>query len=212
MFAQTPTAARRVPNARLMPEHEPRLPDIFYTAIEQEIDRHPAGITEYDLIRALRARGFFAFLPPPPAPPHQLFRAHFLLFHALYVLRGRLLSSRQGDLAIAALCIRRLPSQPGDTTLAPCDPLASFYLDWANLDVTTEKDVSELIDSFWRRLGSMDTRAAALGELGLEDPVSDATIKLTWRRLAMEHHPDRGGDNERLQAINAAVDHLLTCR
>jgi len=212
MFTQTPTAARRGAGECLMPEREPRLPDIFYTAIEQEIDQHPTGITEYDLIRALRARGFFTFLSPPPAPPHQLFRTHFLLFHALYVLRGRLHSSRQGDLEITALCIRRLPSQPGDTTPAPCNPLASYYLDWANLDGTTEKDVSDLIDSFWRRLGSMDTRAAALSELGLEDPVSDATIKLTWRRLAMEHHPDRGGDNERLQAINAAVDHLLTCR
>ena len=212
MFTQTPTAARRGAGECLMPEREPRLPDIFYTAIEQEIDQHPTGITEYDLIRALRARGFFTFLSPPPAPPHQLFRTHFLLFHALYVLRGRLHSSRQGDLEITALCIRRLPSQPGDTTPAPCNPLASYYLDWANLDGTTEEDVSDLIDSFWQRLGSMDTRAAALSELGLEDPVSDATIKLTWRRLAMEHHPDRGGDNERLQAINAAVDHLLTCR
>jgi len=212
MFAQTPTAARRAADERLMPEREPRLPDIFYTAIEQEIDQHPAGITEYDLISALRARGFFTFLSPPPAPPHQLFRTHFLLFHALYVLRGRLHSSRQGDLEITALCIRRLPWQPGDTTPAPCNPLASYYLDWANLDATTEEDVRDLIGSFWRRLGSMDTRAAALSELGLEDPVSDATIKLTWRRLAMEHHPDRGGDNERLQAINAAVDHLLTCR
>ena len=66
-----------------------------------------------------------------------------------------------------------------------------------------------MIASFWRRLGRFDKREEALAELGLQDPVDDQTIKMTWRRLAMEYHPDRGGDNERLQAINAAVDCLI---
>lgn len=187
-----------------------RLPDVFYTAIEQEIGAHPAGIREYDLITALRARGFFEFLPPPPAEPHHLFRAHFLLFHALYELRDRLSSAKQGLLQIEALCIRRLPWSAGDSALTTADPLRAYYLDWTNLDATTQDDVCELIASFWNRLDRFDNRAQALAELGLEDPVDNETIKLAWRRLAMEHHPDRGGDNERLQAINAAVDCLIS--
>ncbi len=192
-----------------MQHGDPRLPAVLYTAIEQEIDAHPDGIREYDLLQALKARGFFAFLPPPPAGPHHLFRAHFLLFHALYELRDRLLASQQGLLQIEALCIRRLPWSAGEQSLANADPLRAWYLDWENLEGTTEADVCDLIASFWKQLGRFDQRDDALAELGLEDPVDDATIKLAWRRLAMEHHPDRGGDSERLQAINAAVDRLI---
>ena len=186
-----------------------RLPDLFYTAIEQEIDAHPSGIGEYELIRALKKRGFFEFLPAPPAEPHQLFRAHFLLFHALYELRDRLSSSQRGLLQIEPLCIRRLPWSAGDSSLTTPDPLRAYYLDWKNLDGTTQDDVCDLIASFWRQIGRIDGRKEALAALGLEDPVDDETIKRAWRRLAMQHHPDRGGDNERLQAINAAVDCLI---
>ena len=188
------------------------LPATLYAAIEEEIDRHPAGVSEYGLIKALRARGFFTFLPAPPAPPQQLFRAHFLLFHALYVLRNSLRASRQAELSIEALCIRRLPWSSGDRALGQRDALAAYYLDWANLEGTTEDDVDALIASFWKRFAGLDNRQAALAELGLEDPVNDEAIKQAWRRLAMEHHPDRGGDKERLQAINAAVDRLLSGR
>jgi DnaJ-domain-containing protein 1 len=185
------------------------MPAVFYTAIEQELDAHPDGIREYDLLGILKARGFFAFLPKPPAEPHQLFRAHFLLFHALYELGDRLASARQGLLQINALCIRRLPWTVGEHALCTADPLRAWYLDWGNLDGTTPADVSALIDSFWKQLGSFDRREEALAELGLADPVDDETIKRAWRRLAMAHHPDRGGDNERLQAINAAVGRLI---
>ena len=195
-----------------MDADDTRLPDLFYAAIEQELDQHPAGISEYQLISALRARGFFEFLPAPPAEPHQLFRAHFLLFHALYVLKGRLLSSRRADLTIGALCIRRMPWHSGAGAMTPSDPLQRYYLDWKNLDGTTEDDVYELISSFWKRMEGIDNRKAALATLGLEDPVTDDAIKTSWRRLAMEHHPDRGGDKERLQEINAAVDQLLHYR
>jgi DnaJ-domain-containing protein 1 len=185
------------------------IPDLFYLALEQELAAHPDGIREYDLIRTLKARGFFNFLPEPPAQPGELFRAHFLLFHALYTLRDRLAVSQQGLLQIDALCIRRLPWSAGDNSLASPDTLRAYYLDWSNLDTTTDDDVCELLASFWRQFGRFDKRAEALAELGLEDPVDDETIKLAWRRLAMEHHPDRGGDKARLQAINAAVDCLI---
>ncbi len=186
-----------------------RLPDVFYATIEQEIDAHPGGISEYDLLKALKARGFFEFLPPPPAGPHELYRAHFLLFHALYELGDKLSSTQQGLLQIETLCIRRLPWSSGDDALVVPDPLRDYYLDWSNLDGTTVEDICTLIASFWNQLGKFDKRDDALAELGLQDPVDDDTIKLAWRRLAMEHHPDRGGDNSRLQAINAAVDRLI---
>jgi len=192
-----------------MPASSTQLPDLFFTAIEQELQAHLAGMREYELIGSLKDRGFFEFLPPPPAEPLHLFRAHFLLFHALYTLADRLATSRQGLLEIGPLCIRCLPWSASDDSLTTPDPLRAYYLDWSNLDDTTEDDVCKLIASFWNQLGKFENRDEALAELGLEDPVDDATIKLAWRRLAMEHHPDRGGDNDRLQAINAAVDCLI---
>lgn len=195
-----------------MPVNDSRLPDGLYAAIEQELDRRPQGMKEHELLDALRSKGFFAFLPPPPAPPLELFRAHFLLFHALYVLRDRLRTAQHAELVIEALCIRRLPWQPGEASLTQADPLAAYYLDLSNLDNTTQAEVDELIASFWQAFAGVDGRAAALAELGLEDPVDDDTIKRAWRRLAMTHHPDRGGDKARLQAINAAVERLLETR
>jgi len=186
-----------------------RLPGIFYSTIEQELGAHPDGMREHDLLRLLNAQGFFAFLPAPPASPHLLFRAHFLLFHALYELRDRLSATQQGVLQIETLCIRRLPWTPGTAALVTPDPLRDYYLDWANLDDSSEDAVCELIASFWNRLGKFEGRGEALAELGLEDPVDDTTIKSAWRRLAMEHHPDRGGDKARLQIINSAVDCLI---
>ncbi len=187
----------------------PRLPAIFYAALEQELAAHPQGMSEYELIRALRAHGFFAFLPPPPAAPELLFRAHFMLFHALYELRDRLSCAELGWLEIGALCIRRLPGTASERALAQPDNLRQYYLDWSNLDLSTGDTIAELIDSFWRRLARIEGRAEALAQLGLEDPVDDQTIKLTWRRLAMAYHPDRGGDKARLQAINAALGCLI---
>ena len=187
----------------------PRLPEALFGHIEHQLDAHPDGMREHDLIRVLRSAGFFAFLPPPPADPRLLFRAHFLLFHALYLLADRLAGARRGLLQIGPLCIRRLPWRAGEAALTPADGLRDYYLDWRNLDGMTEAGVQRLLDAFWNRCGRVGDRERALAELGLVDPVSDAVIKQAWRRLAMMHHPDRGGDEARLQAINHAADRLL---
>jgi DnaJ-class molecular chaperone len=65
-------------------------------------------------------------------------------------------------------------------------------------------EVVELLRQFHAASRRKDQRRAALAELGLQDPVDDATIKHRYRRLAMRHHPDRGGDGARLREINAA--------
>lgn len=186
-----------------------RLPPLFYTAIEQELAAQPEGIAEYALIQTLKGRGFFDFLPPAPAPPYALFRAHFLLFHALYRLRDRLAGAGEALLEIAPLCIRLMPWSASEAALESADPLRDYYLDWRHLEETGETEVADLIAGFWQRLAKFEHRDCALAELGLTDPVDDDIIKSAWRRLAMEHHPDRGGDTARLQAINAAVDCLL---
>jgi len=44
--------------------------------------------------------------------------------------------------------------------------------------------------------------------LGLERGASDADVKKAYRKLAMKHHPDKGGDPEQFKKIQAAYDIL----
>lgn len=183
--------------------------DAFFDAVAAVLAAHPAGLSEYELLSRLREAGYFSFLGDSPWEQHALFCAHFLLFHTLYRLRDRAWQGRQADVEISPLRIRWLPCRDAEAALAEPDQLRAYYLDLANLEQTTADDVERLIASFWVRMQRQDRRAEALAELGLSDPVDDITIRRAYRRLAMRHHPDRGGDKERLQAIHAAVEVLL---
>ena len=169
---------------------------------------HPDGLSEHDLIRKL-AHDDPAFGPGAYADELSLFQCHFILFHHLYRLRDDLWNKRQGDLAIHCLKIVLRPC-PDETDRLPTipDPLRAYYLDLTHLEKTGKQEVLELPGTFWLRFARHDRRAEALAALGLVDPVDDATIKRRYRELAMEHHPDRGGEMEKLQTINAAMELL----
>jgi len=172
----------------------------------------PGGMREYALLQQLKECGYFPFIKHRPALPMELFQAHFLLFHALYHLQQTHLQNRTGILRISTLSIRLYPYQPGEAALMTLDPVRDYYLELDNLDAMTESGVAELLENFWRDYVRPDNRAMALAELGLSDPVDETTIKQAYRRLAMAHHPDRGGDEWRLQAINAAYKSLRKSR
>lgn len=186
-----------------------KLPELLFEVILNELQSHSAGLKEYDLIQKLRSHGFFVLSEDAPGTPQELFQTHFLLYHALYVLRDQLIASKQGYLEIQMLKIQLLPYMEGREALTTQNRLREYYLDLNNLENTSEEDVCNLIASFWNRLSRHEGRDDALAVLGLEDPVNNNTIKETYRRLAMQHHPDRGGDKDRLQAINAAINILL---
>jgi hypothetical protein len=181
----------------------------FLDCVAGLLQQHPAGLSEHQLLRLLCDAGYLPFLGASPWEPHALFCAHFLLFHALYRLRDRSWEAQQAHLEIRPLNIRWQAYRGGQGGLARPDSLRDYYLDLSNLEQTSARDVDELLAAFWVRFQRRDQRAEALMELGLSDPVDDATIKRTYRQLAMRHHPDRGGDTARLQVINAAVRALL---
>jgi len=173
---------------------------------------HADGLSEHDLIRKL-ARDDPAFGPDAYTDELSLFQCHFILFHHLYRLRDDLWKNGEGDLAIHCLKIELHPRPDGSGRLpAAHDPLQDYYLDLANLESTGKQEVLEMLDTFWLRFARLDRRAEALAALGLADPVDDPEIKRRYRELAMEHHPDRGGEMEKLQAINAAMGLLEPLR
>ena len=49
-------------------------------------------------------------------------------------------------------------------------------------------------------------------ELGVSPLDSEATIRERYRELARRYHPDRGGDSEAMQRLNAAYERVLTHR
>jgi len=180
----------------------------FLLALQLELEQHIDGISEYELMQVLKAQGSFDFLSEP-ALPHELFQAHFFLFHALYLLQDLLLEQKSYLLDIHTLKIRLRAYQQGEKSLQLDDKLKDYYLDFSNLENTSEEDVCELLASFWNKFNRYENRDEALAQLGLQDPVDDKTIKKEYRRLIMQHHPDRGGDTQKLQILNDVLKTLL---
>ena len=184
------------------------IPEAFILALQVELEKQADGIGEYDLMQALRAQGYFDFLSQP-ALPHELFQAHFILFHTLYLLSDIFLDKKKYLLKIHTLKIELLPYQEGENSLQVDNKLKAYYLDFNNLENTSEEDVYDMLALFWNNFNRFDNREAALAEIGLKDPVDDKVIKQAYRRLIMQHHPDRGGDTEKLQKLNDAIKSLL---
>lgn len=170
---------------------------------------HPDGCSEYQLIQHLKARHSSHIPHLAISDRLVLFRTHFLLFNALYVLRQRLLAGTR-QVQISPLCIRLLDVPPAGSALAEHDPLADYYLNMDNLRSTTEQDVLRLLQSFWSRMQGGDEKRAALELFELDEArqLDLASIKQRYRQLVSLHHPDRGGSTMRLQSINKAMEIL----
>lgn len=181
----------------------------FLQHLQEVLHAHPAGLSEFELIKQLQTNKETGFESDCLKDNLALFQTHFFLFHNLYQLSNRLSQQGEWRLSISALCIQLTPVS-GDNTqeLAPTDPLREYYLDLNNLENTDAEDIEALLNQFWQYFLRNDERRDALGVLELKDPVDWPAIKTRHRQLAMQHHPDRGGDEKRLQEINAAM-HLL---
>lgn len=174
------------------------------------LQRHPQGLSEHELLQSLREADEEALGAARLDDSLNLFQTHFILFHTLYRLRERLLADGDATLWIHALRIQLLPlDKADDQALGGHDPLCDYYLDWSNLEQTSAADVEAMLGRFWRRYVRQDHRAEALRVLELDAGADEGTIRDQYRRLAMRHHPDRGGDTPTLQAINEAAALLL---
>lgn len=192
-------------------------PDQIIPLLEPILKQHPDGLSEYELLNQLAEQSAF-FAKSATDSPFQglgLFQRHFLLFHCLYLLEQQYRANQSGILVISALKIRLQPHRDGnetnqaDAALTTPDPVRDYYLDITQLQTTSEHDLDEMLGKFWLALARYDSRDETLALLGLSDPVDDVTIRKKYRELVMQHHPDRGGDAETIQQLNAAISKLL---
>ncbi|NOZ52394.1 MAG: DnaJ domain-containing protein [Gammaproteobacteria bacterium] len=178
----------------------------LFDLIMDALLKHSQGLSEYQLIQHIKSSGYLQFQNIRLWNHLSLFQTHFILFNALYHLRDKLWQEKTGTLEICPVNIVLLPYKPtSSASMTEHDPLRAYYLNLDNLKKTNEQDVATLLQNIWLKLENNERRQAALNVLELQDPVDYAAIKMQHRRLAMRHHPDRGGDNYRLQTINAAM-------
>lgn len=169
-----------------------------------------AAISEYQLLRRLVEKGVLS--EDYARQSLTLFQAHFLTMNALYQLRQRYRQSGAAELSVSPLAIvlqdyQQAPRSSAELSVEP-DEVAHYYLDWSNFNSASEQSVDELLQSFWQTYVQQGDRQGALQILGLEEPVSWSTIKQSYRRLAMQHHPDRDGDPEAFNEIQQAYGEL----
>lgn len=205
-----------------------------FDALQQIIEgllRQTPNTTEYELIRQLKAAPYHVFDAHALADPLDLFRCHFIVSHCLYRIQRLWFQTHVAYLDIQATRIDVLPidnlAADLPTTHAPTadvhptdkrahtlschdQKLADYYLDLSNLTNTDADDVNELLTGFFKRMVSHDVQQHQddLDVLGLTPPVTWRDAQSRWRSLAMQHHPDRGGDHDTFQRISAAYQRL----
>lgn len=190
----------------------------FFTDILTILNENPDGIKEFELIQNLSGRGLSQFDHERYIDNLGLFQTHFLLFHTLYLLKDELIRTGRGTLHIHCLEIRlegpvggedlQSSNQSEKVGVEVHDPLRAYYLDLEHLAKTGESEVEDMLKDFWKRYQGYDKLDSALGVLGLDRQAGADEIQKRYRTLAMELHPDRGGDGERILELNAAMEVL----
>ncbi len=194
---------------------------MFNFDLSQEIESfllsHPS-CKEFDIIKHLQDKGR---LPKDVlATSLSLFRCHFLIFNALYRLQYLSHHHQRYQLSISSLNIQLSSSNAANTELPQTQhqqldhssTLGLFYLDLTQLNQTSQQDVNALLDTFWQQYFNPEQKTQALTTLQFKQEeqtnIDFKAIKKQYRRLVMQHHPDRGGDANQLIAIQQAMQCL----
>lgn len=142
-----------------------------------------------------------------------LFRKHFLVMNALYELHEELLT--QGFyLQISALEIQLIKindSTSKNQALSEdsgFEKLSRYYRNWDHFRNTNDNDVTELLQTFWKKFLAHEEKNQSLKTLQLQNEASWSDIKQQYRRLCQQHHPDKGGDAIYFIEINQAYNNL----
>jgi hypothetical protein len=86
--------------------------------------------------------------------------------------------------------------------------MQEYYLNWDHYHETTQEDVNELLNNFWKMFNAFDQKDEALEILGLSTDVSWNEIKSRYRVLAARFHPDKGGEASKFIELRQAYEIL----
>lgn len=162
----------------------------------------------HELMAALRQQGAIPRLADDEQL--QLFRVNFLIMNALYQLQAELYEEGWW-LVISTLDIRLEPlvgSSEASHGFALGENLRSYYLDWQVFWQTDRAEVEALLNRFWRAYDGEGHKAEALALFELNEGASQEALRRRWRELALQHHPDRGGNAETFVRIRWAWEVL----
>ncbi len=171
----------------------------------------PEGISEFSLMKGLEEHPAFAEL----AEDYQLrlFQKHFMIMHGLYSLQTRLWYEEHLRLEISPLSVRLYMeplAESKDQTELPDqeNKLRAYYLDWTQLEQTSAEDVRRLMQGFALQCADPDIRSRAYETLGLTEGASGEEVRLRYRQLAAQLHPDKGGDSNAFIEVRRAYEFL----
>lgn len=168
---------------------------------------------EHHIIKHLQEQQVPPFDHFKLAQANDLFHAHFLCMHALYHLKNRYLQEKRYCLLIQSVRVERhiflehassAHEPPGHTLLDTPDPLAAYYLNPKHYFDTQESDITDMLKSFWKKYLAQDQKHEALQALDLPADADPIMIKKQYRRLAQQHHPDKGGNAELFNKVREA--------
>lgn len=169
-----------------------------------------AAITEHQLIKRLEQDDeHFAELAE--SQNLALFQKHFLIMNALYQLQQQLLDQNV-YLHISPLAIYLQPGKAGSAQLLPeadsDEHLRSYYINWHHFLHASETQVNKLLGQFWQLYSRQEMKDDAYQVLGLPVKAPWSEVQQNYRKLAAQHHPDKGGDAVRFIAIRQAYEIL----
>lgn len=132
-----------------------------------------------------------------------------MLFHLLYRLQDYCREKLGRNLHVHYLKIQLSGKQENlSEGLTEHDPLREYYINLDNLHGTSEKDVNDMLDSFWKKFSAFSRKKDALEILGLSESAGEEEIRSRYRELAKLHHPDRGGSEKDFHRVQEAMSIL----
>ncbi|MBV1905241.1 MAG: DnaJ domain-containing protein [Pseudomonadales bacterium] len=139
-----------------------------------------------------------------------LFQKNFFLMNALYQIQVQVLEEGY-FLSVSPLDIQLTDSDStagSQLAVGGGGKLATYYLNWDNLKSISSDEVEHLLNQFWERYLSLDKEQEAKEILGIRGNLAWTETVATYRRLASENHPDRGGSAANFVKIREAYEVL----
>lgn len=136
-----------------------------------------------------------------------MFRAHFILYNALYRLQDFLAANKNGGLLLQLTKISRFKHINDDQQQVSIDKgLAEYYLNEEHYFMTSKQQVDELLNNFWHQYIAHQSMDEHLLVLEIKGVKTWQEIKQQYRKLCLIHHPDKGGDKLHFQRIQEAYE------